>query len=128
MMTHAIDDPLDLAAGTHGVSIEADFADVPQDYYLVAQLDAGSSVDETDESNNTQVFEGGVFRDTDGTIHAHAGQAADRFSFLDRGGNRLEILHGPSPQQYDCFWSYSAVHVRGHQGDDEISMLSTVCL
>ncbi len=53
LMTHAIDDPLDLAAGTHGVSIDADFTDVPEDYYLVAQLDAGSSVDETDESNNT---------------------------------------------------------------------------
>src|SRR5574340_479984 len=67
LMTHRVETPADLTPGRHGVSIVASFTDVPEDYCLVAQLDANQEVTETDESNNTKAFSGGVFVAADGT-------------------------------------------------------------
>jgi len=48
VMSHTVSDPSYLQAGTHRIAITADFLDVPEDYYLVAQADACSGLSELD--------------------------------------------------------------------------------
>ena len=82
LMTVNVDQSGDLDTGLNSVEFDAQFEnDVYEDYFLVAVVDSGEVVAETDESNNSLVFDGGVFP----------------VSQLDQLGNPTEIhVHGRS--------------------------------
>ncbi|OHB65824.1 MAG: hypothetical protein A2V70_13575 [Planctomycetes bacterium RBG_13_63_9] len=125
LMSHRISDPAELSVGTHSVTIEPDFVEVPEDYFLVVELDGNSEVVETDETDNQRRFEGGIFQTADGTVHVHGDGGQDQYGFLDLDGSRLEIWYdSESPRQFASFDAYTGVHVRTHGGDDTISMMS----
>ncbi|OHB65871.1 MAG: hypothetical protein A2V70_13490 [Planctomycetes bacterium RBG_13_63_9] len=63
-----------LIKDTHTVYIPAQFEDAPLDYYLMAKLDIGrddanGEIAETEEGNNSMLFEGGVFLGADSTTN-----------------------------------------------------------
>ncbi|HUT14561.1 MAG TPA: LamG-like jellyroll fold domain-containing protein, partial [Thermoguttaceae bacterium] len=122
--TRRIDNPAALSPGSHEASITADFVDVQADYFLMARIDAGGEVVETDETNNQLLFAGGIFQATDGTVHVHGSDEEDTYSFVDEGDGELEIWYGPAPQNLITLLSYSGIHVRAHQGDDDVSICS----
>ncbi|NQU22044.1 MAG: hypothetical protein HQ567_12230, partial [Candidatus Nealsonbacteria bacterium] len=133
LATYPVDQADDLLLGPHEIRLAADFVDVREDHFLVAEIDAGAvdlSVIEpiligpslpVDQAIDRRVFTG-VFQSADGTVHVHGSTADDYFNLIDYGGKELEVLQGPGPQWRDVFLDYSAVHVYSHQGDDEVSM------
>jgi len=121
LMVQRIDDAAGLALGDHSLPIMADFADLQQDYYLLAQVDAAGEVLETDETNNQLVFEEGIFVGTDGTVHIHGDDSADSIELYDDGGNELGVWRN------GLAWGlvtsgYTAIHVRAHGGDDLVEL------
>ena len=121
LMVQRIDDAAGLAVGSHSVPIMADFADLQQDYYLLAQVDAAGEVFETDETNNRLVFENGIFVGTDGTVHIHGNDSGDSIELYDDGGNELGVWRN------GLAWGlvtsgYTAIHVRAHGGDDLVEL------
>jgi hypothetical protein len=78
-----------LAIGNgHQISLVADFTDVPEDYQLLVVLDSAAEVTETSETNNTQLFAGGVFQTVDGTVQIHGTSSAERIRFRIRDGHQ----------------------------------------
>ena len=89
--------------------VESSVADVEEDYFLIAKVDSGGELAETDESNNEQLFSGGVFLAADGTLHVHGTSAADTVS-LTQTTDFEATLNGQSYTHTSS--QVSAVHVR----------------
>jgi len=122
LTSYRISDPASLSVGTHEVTLAADFADLQQDYYLAAQLDAAGEVVEADETDNRASFSGGIFVATDGTVHVHGDDGADDIELYDWSDNQLDVWRNDQP--WGLVSGYSAIHVRGHGGDDQLVMRS----
>ena len=120
-----VSDSAMLAQGTnHELVIDAAFADVQDDYFLVVEFDADGEVAETSETNNERQFEGGVFRANDGTVHVHGTSASDNIAFTRQGTN-LEIEFGGTVNTF-VESSVTEIHVRSHGGDDVVSSDGTI--
>jgi len=129
LTTYRVDDPADLTQGTHEVPIPADFADVQEEYFLVAQLDMDptaqtAQTSSTSDPDNTLTLPKGMFQDPDGVLYVHGDEYDDVFDFVDNGNGELEVWWGPRPQQFLTVSSCTAVHVRTHQGDDTVTIRS----
>jgi VCBS repeat-containing protein len=86
------------AAGAHTLTIEPDFADVPEDYFLMAVVDGFDAIIETDEENNIALFEGGTFvavDPVDGTTTTHIHVEED----LTNGVSITISMAGPNTVQ-----------------------------
>ena len=111
-----IDDPADLALGSHSVTISPDFSDVQSDYWLLGRIDAGGEVTETDETNNSATFSG-VFQTTTGDVHVHGTSGDDDVSITQPALvkvrlNGVEYTYNAS--------TVTEIHTRTHEGVDDI--------
>ena len=149
----AVSDPADRTPGVpHTLSIPAVFRnqgtvedpvyDLELDYFLMAKVDSQDVVVETNELNNTRLFDGGIFRDP-GTpeephkiVHAHgfdrADQAARDIAILDFDAQKYYLdLYDPAgygqqppiPIQSAEFAKtlVSQFHIRTHDGNDDVT-------
>ena len=67
LQTERVSDPADYSMGAgHKLTLSPDFSDSPDDYYLIAIIDTANEVREVSESNNDQIYSGGVFVASDG--------------------------------------------------------------
>ena len=112
-----ISDAADLAVGSHTLTIAPNFTDVQEDYWLLARIDAGGEVAETDETNNSATFDGGVFQAADGTIHVHGTSGLDDVSVTQPG--LLKVRLNGVESTYTAS-TVTEVHTRTHEGVDDI--------
>ena len=111
-----ISDPADLALGAHSVTISPDFSDIQEDYWLLARIDAGNEIAETDETNNSATFSG-VFQTTAGDVHVHGTASDDDVSITQPALVKVR-LNGVE-YTYDAS-GVTEIHTRTHQGADDI--------
>ena len=116
-----VSDAADLSVGTHTLVIAPNFTDVQEDYWLLARGDAGGEISESDETNNSATFAGGLFQTADLTIHAHGTEGVDTIGISK--GSMLNVDFNGAGFHYTA---NSEIHVRGHGGDDVISGDSSV--
>ena len=108
----------DLAIGTgHTATLTANFTDVQEDYQLIAVVDAGSEIGESDETNNSALFDGGVFQAVDGTVHVHGTAGID-----DVGINSAATVTFNGTNYAFTTGGVSEIHLRAHDGDDGVTV------
>ena len=112
-----VSDAADLSVGSHTLSISPDFTDVKEDYWLLARIDAGGEVSETDETNNNATFDVGVFQAVDGVVHVHGNYADDDISITQPGVITVR-LNGVDNDFTAA--NVTGVHSRTHGGIDDI--------
>ena len=112
-----ISDAADLAVGSHTLTIAPNFTDVQEDYWLLARIDAGGEVAETDETNNSATFDGGVFQAADGTIHVRGTSGLDDVSVTQPG--LLKVRLNGVEYTYNAS-TVTEIHTRTHEGVDDI--------
>ncbi len=92
------------------VQLVPDFTDTQDDYYVVAVVDSGGELTESDESNNEKVLENGAFYSpTDRVFHIHGSDLDDRVPLsTTSGGIAAGVWHpvsfsqlGPSLLTFD---------------------------
>jgi len=103
--------------GGHTASIRPEFTDLPEDYFLLAVLDARSKVTEENELNNQLLFAGGTFKTTDGAVQIHGTPQKDTLKVRDWGTHLDVELNGALSVHVS---SYAAVYVRTHGSDDAL--------
>ena len=123
LMTHSVSGT-GLDEDEHTAIFEANFEDAPFDYYLMAKLDCYDAVDETDEDNNLEEFDGGTFMGADQTTNVvgrHVFYNESAFDGDDPAAEAADddaiapdvfpLLHGPSstyPTQQTMFRNYTS--------------------
>ena len=108
-----------LTQGTgHSQAIEVDFTDLASDYYLIAVLDSGSEISESNESNNETLFEGGVFQTTSGVVHVHGDNTVDTVNISQ--GTSISVTLNNSTETFTTA-SVTEIHVRLHDGNDTLT-------
>jgi Ca2+-binding RTX toxin-like protein len=120
-----IDASSDLSVGSHSVTIQANFTDPQQDYFLLGVLDSSGEVSEASETNNTMVMSGGVFVSSGGIIEVQGGSAADNVSVSS--GSSVTVTCNTNTYSYAAS-TISGIHVRTHAGDDTITMDSSLTI
>ncbi len=128
-----VSDPSQLAVGSdYTVSITPDFADTDLDYALMAVLDDGNANAESSETNNSGLFSGGSFiNNRDNVLHIQGDAAADTIAvrqYIDF--TNLEVVEvelNGTFVTYDAL-SVSGVQVRGQDGDDSITLETSLAL
>ncbi|MHC4177104.1 MAG: hypothetical protein ACYSWU_06340, partial [Planctomycetota bacterium] len=129
LMTQRIDDPTDLALGSHSVTITPDFTDVEYEYWLMARLDANSQVEEGDESNNNLLFEGGIFQALDGTVYVYGSSGVDPVDIsLDAVNDEFDVTLNGQPAVSYATAGVSAFHVRTYEDDDTMTVGTDVAV
>ena len=113
--TRRIDAGADLTLGSHTSTLTASFTDVQEDYKLIAVIDAAGENAESNETNNTAGFAGGVFVSADSIVHVHGDEGADTIA-ITKPGN-VKVTFNGTLYQYAAS-SVSAIHIRTHGGDD----------
>jgi Ca2+-binding RTX toxin-like protein len=91
--------PADPSPGTHTLTFTPEFADLQQDYYLVAAVDGAGQVPESDEANNIMAFAGGAFLDSDPTtgktsLMYQGGAAAEDLLFVPQDAATVRLMIG----------------------------------
>ena len=115
--THRVDLLADLAVGSHTSTLVVDFADVQEDYQLIAVIDVADENAESDESNNVAAFAGGVFVSADDTVHVHGDAGVDTVDVSEPAD--VKVTFNGTLYQYASS-DVSAVHIRTHGGDDVV--------
>src|SRR5690606_16664485 len=110
-----------LSAGAHTLTLPPDFADLSADYQIIAVLDPGYALSETNENNNQQLFAGGVFQTADGIVHVHGTSGADTVSLAQASQFTVQ-LNGGSVISFPTSGTGAATafHVRTHGGADSV--------
>ena len=128
--TYTVDTTSMLIDGSYTVQISPEFLDqgggvydLEEDYYLVAVVHA-----DVDVVGNNALFEGGIFRAEDGTVHVHGLDIADVDPELDKQDSVYVSYDDPD---YDITMgqltpSYSEndvteFHIRTHDGSDLVT-------
>ncbi|MCG8586589.1 MAG: hypothetical protein MI757_17945 [Pirellulales bacterium] len=112
-----VSDSADLSVGSHTLTIAPDFADVQENYWLNARVDAGNEIAETDETNNSGTFTDGAFHAADGVVHVHGSNSIDTISIVQwskftLNGNLTDYLDSGATR----------FHVRTHGGADDVTV------
>jgi hypothetical protein len=126
LITHRVSNSADLLGDTmHVATINADFTDVQQSYFLIAVVDDADEISENNELNNQWLFDGGLFQATDGTVHVVGTFGDDTVTITDYGSVAIE-LNGTT---YD-FGSIAVtgISIRTYDGSDSIAADSSVTL
>ncbi|HUT94985.1 MAG TPA: cadherin-like domain-containing protein, partial [Thermoguttaceae bacterium] len=120
LLTERISDTGDLTVGSHSVSITPDFSSAAEDYFLVAVLDDGSEVVETNESDNERTFDGGTFFAVDGTVHVH-GPDSDAADTVDASlSSTLDVTLNGTTHSF-APGDVATIELRTHGGNDTIT-------
>jgi Ca2+-binding RTX toxin-like protein len=120
LTSHRVSDPVDLAVGTErDVLIAADFSDPGGEYQLLAVVDSGSEIVERNEANNRQVFEGGVFEGTDGTLYLHGSSSDDSVLLGDAGDSDITLQL--NDEDWGVLDAPTGLIVLLHEGDDTVT-------
>jgi VCBS repeat-containing protein len=85
--------------GTHTLTFTPQFSDLQQDYYLMAAVDGGGEVPESDETNNALAFAGGAFVASDPTtggniLQYQGGAAAEDMLFVPKDATTVRLMVG----------------------------------
>ena len=123
IQTKRVTNPADLALGTgHTITIDPNFTDVEQDYYLVVKLDNADENSEATETNNQAVLSGGVFLNGS-QLHVHGTDGADTLDFADSG--MLDVTLDTQSYSYNSE-DISALRVRMHDGHDIVTAAASI--
>ncbi len=133
LMTKQVTDQTDLTVGPHpGFQFPATFTDVPYDYRLMAVVDYTNAIDEVDESyeDNTALFSGGIIKtDDDGqnqyTVIIYGADEASSeeqdFAGAFMTASMFYAYLNSNPLLVVSEAEVEAVHIRTHEGDDEVN-------
>ncbi|MCC7086316.1 MAG: hypothetical protein IT427_15035 [Pirellulales bacterium] len=97
--------PVDTTAGTRSLALTPEFADLQQDYFLMAAVDGDEQVPESDEANNALLFAGGAFVAQDAAsggkvLQYHGGPAAEAISLAVPTSGTLRLsVRDPAPMR-----------------------------
>jgi Ca2+-binding RTX toxin-like protein len=116
LTSHRVDQSDDLAVGLHDLVITPEFTDVQEDYQLIVSVDSDNEVSESDETNNAMLFEGGVFKALDGTVHVHGIDLADDIDVTQPG--KLKVVYNGTLTEFTAA-DVTEVHIRTHGGHDD---------
>lgn len=129
LLSRRVTDPAQLAVGNRQQFLSANFADVQEDYRLVAVVDAATEVVEGNEANNTRTLDRGVFQASDGTVHVQGNHLRDSVQIstktLTTGAVVLDVVLSGTNRQF-THSTVTDIHVRTHAGNDTINVASAV--
>lgn len=129
LLSRIVTDPTQLALGKRQQFLSANFVDLPEDYHLVAVVDAAGAVVETSEANNTRTLDRGVFQSGDGTVHVQGNDLRDSVQIsrkiLTSGVEVLQVSTIGTTRQY-TYSTVTDIRIRTHGGNDTISLAANV--
>ncbi len=109
----------------HSVYFDAYFNDTEDDYYLVAVLDVNSEVSETDEDNNQDKLDLGVFdaEETSGAmvLHVHGYDQGESIT-IQVSSYGIQAKRGGVWWGSLLSWYGAEAHVRAHDGNDTVEV------
>lgn len=123
LFTHTVSNSGDLTVGSHTVSFSAAYSDPGQDHFLIAQLDSDAAVTETNESNNSLVFGGGVFRANNNAIEVQGGSGADTVTVAL--STTVDVTFNGASYNFDPA-TVGVIWIRTHAGADTASLSAAV--
>ena len=114
LMTHSVtNSDSGLEQGERTAIFKANFEDAPFDYYLMAKLDSYDAVDETNEDNNLEKFDGGTFMGADQTTNVVGRYVFYNESTFDGGDPAAEAAddNAIAPDKFPLLHSRDAVEL-----------------